>query len=161
MDLFTPVEKIPRIGPVFQRRLKRLKIKTVRDLIFHLPHRYEDFSNIVKISEIKPNEINSVRGKIIEIKNSKTWRRRMILTQAIVSDDSGSVRIIWFNQPYLINTLKPQDFVCLAGKASQEKEGLYLSSPVYEKISETENATLTHTGRIIPVYPETEGLSSR
>ena len=159
MNLATPIEKIPKIGFIYQKRLKKLGIKTIKDLLFHLPHRYEDFSNIIKISEIKPNEPCCIQGKILEIKSSKTWRKRMILTQGIVADKTGAIKIIWFNRPYLIRVLKKQDLVCLAGKAVIGDDGLYLSNPTYEKISK--NRSLTHTGRIIPVYPETERLSSR
>ena len=159
MNLATPIEKIPKIGFIYQKRLKKLGIKTIKDLLFHLPHRYEDFSNIIKISEIKPNEPCCIQGKILEIKSSKTWRKRMILPQGIVADKRGAIKIVWFNRPYLIRVLKKQDLVCLAGKAVIGDDGLYLSNPTYEKISK--NRSLTHTGRIIPVYPETERLSSR
>jgi ATP-dependent DNA helicase RecG len=194
MQLSTPIEKILNIGPIYQKRLKKLGIKTVSDLLFHFPHRYEDFSNIVEIARVRPNETFCIQGKILEIKNSKTWKKRMILTQAVVSDETGAIKVVWFNQPYLIRVLKPQDLVCLAGKIAIGDGGLYLSSPAYEKINLKSEvyppasalsaapdiafgsvkggragewrvgnlkSSLTHTGRIIPVYPETEGLSSR
>jgi ATP-dependent DNA helicase RecG len=166
MNLSTPIEQIPRIGPQYQRRLKKLGIKTVQDLLFHFPYRYEDFSNLVPILEVKAGQKVCVQGKILEIGNSKTWKKRMILTQAILKDNSGSIKVVWFNQPYLINVLKEGNWVCLAGKAISDKYGLYLSSPAYEKINPESNiqypiSNLIHTGRLVPVYPETEGLSSR
>ena len=175
MNLSTPIEEIPRIGPQYQKKLKKLGIKTVQDLLFHFPHRYEDFSNLVPVLEVKAGERVCVQGKILEIGNTKTWKKRMILTQAIVRDNSGSIKVVWFNQPYLINVLKAGNLVCLAGKAISDKYGLYLSSPAYEKLPPTtfrENGAiqinaqksgggLIHTGRLVPVYPETEGLSSR
>ncbi len=159
LNLTTPIEEIPRIGPIYQKRLKKLGIKNIRGILFHFPHRYEDFSKIIPISEIKLNEIVCVQGNILEIKNNRTWKRRMILTQAVIEDKTGSVKAIWFNQPYLIKTIKPDDSVCLAGKITLGEKGIYLANPAYEKISAKPN--LTHTGRLIPVYPETEGLSSR
>ncbi len=164
MNLFTSVEKIPRIGPQYQKKLKKLGIKTVRDLLFHFPHRYEDFSTLTPISEVKIGGTVCIQGKILEIKNTITWKRRMAITEAIVEDDSGAIKVIWFNQPYLIDTLKPENLVCLAGKVALGKKsypGIYLSSPSYEKISDAEKKNLIHTGGLIPVYPETEGLSSR
>lgn len=164
MELATPIERIPRVGPQYQKKLKRLGIKTVEDLLFHFPHRYEDFSNIVPISEISSGQPVSVQGEIKEIKNIRTPRKRITLTQALVSDDSGSVQVIWFNQPYLITTLKKGDFLFLAGKMNQSKRGRYLSSPAYEKVingPDFNNSDLTHTGRLVPVYSETAGLSSR
>ena len=180
MKLSTPVEKIPRIGPQYKKKLKKLGVKTVRDLLFHFPHRYEDFSTLTPVSNVKVGETVCIQGKILEIKNTITWKRRMAITEAIVKDDSGAIKVLWFNQPYLVDTLKPQDLVCLAGKVAMGKKsysGIYLSSPAYEKISIEEKKALDlnkekvkvpakgraliHTGGLIPVYPETEGLSSR
>jgi ATP-dependent DNA helicase RecG len=164
MNLSTPVEKIPRIGPQYKKKLKKLGIKTVRELLFHFPHRYEDFSTLTPISQLKVGETSCVQGKILEIKNTITWKRRMAITEAMVKDDSGTVRVLWFNQPYLVDTLKQGNLVCLAGKVALGKKsysGIYLSSPTYEKISLDEKKKLIHTGGLIPVYPETEGLSSR
>jgi len=163
MNLSTPIEEIPRIGPQYQKKLKKLGIKTVSELLFHFPHRYEDFSNLVPISQAKIGQTCSIHGKILEIENTRTWKKRMILTQAIVKDNSGAIKVIWFNQPYLINVLKKGDFISLSGKVALGEDGIYLSSPAYEKISNFEFriSNLTHTGRLVPVYPETEGLSSR
>ena len=166
MDFQTSVEKLPRVGPRLQKKLKKLGIRTVRDLFFHFPHRYADFSNLVPISKLKFGETFSIRGKIIKIKNRKTWKKRMILTEALITDETGTIKVIWFNQPYLINVLKEGNFVSLAGKVLLGKRGIYLSNPAFEKISlepRTYNLipSLTHTGRLIPVYPETEGLSSK
>ncbi len=164
MNLTTPIEKIPRVGPQYRKKLKRLGIKTIEDLIFYFPHRYEDFSNIVPISEIKSGMPVSIQGEIKEIKNIRTFRKRMTLTQALVSDASGSVQVVWFNQPYLVSTFKKGDFVFLSGKMNQSSRGRYLSSPAYEKITnrpDFNNSDLIHTGRLVPVYSETAGLSSR
>jgi len=163
MDLATPIKEIPRVGPQYQKKLKKMGIQTVRELLWHFPHRYEDFSNIIPISEAKIGGVVCIRGEIMEIKNSRTWKKRMILTTALVKDETGAIKVVWFNQPYLTNVLKPKDIVCLAGKLALRPDGLYLSSPAYEKISKfkRENSKLIHTGRLVPVYPETEGLSSR
>jgi len=170
MNLNTPIEQLPRIGPIYRKKLRKLGIKTVQDLLFHFPHRYEDFSNVLQISKVKAGQSCSIQGKILEIENIKTWKRKMFITQALIGDETGAIKAIWFNQPYLTNVLKKQDLVCLAGKALADQRGFYLSNPAYEKISEyslrgtvgyIRNSNLTHTGRLIPVYPETEKLSSR
>ena len=166
MNLSSPIWEIPRIGPQTQRRLKRLGIETIGELIFHFPHRYEDFSDITPISSVEAGKTVCIQGKITNIKNIRIFKRRMVITEAQVADDSGTIRVTWFNQPYLTNTLKSGDFVFLAGKMTSKKGRKYLSSPAYEKIPSQfiENGTeydSTHMGRIIPVYPETEGLSSR
>ena len=159
MNLETPIETIPRIGPVLKKKLKKLGIKTINDLFFHFPRRYEDFSNLIPISEIKINEICTVQGKVLKISTSKTWKKKMFITEALIQDKSGAIKAVWFNQPYLTKVIKEKDFLVLSGKVSSSKEGTYLSNPVYEKIKPGRD--LTHTGRIVPVYPETMGLSSR
>jgi len=175
MNLSTLIEEIPRVGPQYQKKLKKLGIKTVGDLLFHFPHRYEDFSDIIPISEVEEGKTVCIQGKIIDIKNIRIFKRRMTITETLVNDNSGGIRVTWFNQPYLINTFKKGDFVFLAGKMVSKKGRKYLSSPAYEKIPaqfvESLDAThpppyggkydSVHTGRIIPVYPETEGMSSR
>ncbi len=159
ISLFTPIEELRGIGPILQKRLKRLGVKTVYDLLFHLPHRYEDFSNLQPLSEMKINEVCTVQGKISSIKNIKTWKRRLVLTEAMIEDGTGAIKILWFNQPYLIKILKPEDSAFFSGKIVSGKNGIYISNPIYEK--DYQGKTLIHTGRLVPVYPETSGLSSR
>ena len=91
----------------------------------------------------------------------KIWKRHMTLTEAIVTDATGSVKAVWFNQPYLLVPQK-RTIVCLAGKLIEKKNGRYLSNPMYEKIRESyeREEDYTHTGRLVPVYPETAGVSS-
>jgi ATP-dependent DNA helicase RecG len=164
MDLDTKVEELPRVGPAYQRRLRNLSIQTVAQLIFHFPHRYEDFSNLVPISQTEEDGPFSVQGEILDIRVFRAFHRKMMLTQATVQDESGKVKALWFNQPYLINTLKKGTFVCLAGKVKGKKSSKYFSNPAYEKIPENYkevNFELNHTGGLIPIYPETEGLSSK
>jgi len=169
MNLSTAISEIPRVGPQYQTRLKKLGIKTVGDLLFHFPHRYEDFSDIIPISEVEEGKTVCIQGKITDIKNIRIFKRRMVITEAQVFDNSGTIRVSWFNQPYLINTFKKGDFVFLAGKMVSKKGRKYLSSPAYEKIppqfagalGNGERYDSVHTGRIVPIYPETEGMSSR
>jgi ATP-dependent DNA helicase RecG len=161
MILSTPIEKISRIGPQYQKKLKRLNIETIEQLIFHFPHRYEDFSEIIPISQAEPDKTSCFQGTIKEIKNIRTFRKKLYLTEAKIEDQSGEIKAVWFNQPYLINSLKKNDLVFLAGKLVVKNSKKYLSSPAYEKIIDKNNFDSTHTGRIIPIYPETEGVSSR
>ena len=164
LSLSTPIQNVSKIGPTYQKRLKKFGIKTVQDILFHFPSRYNDFSDIISISEALGKSAKNVciQGEVIKIKDSRTFRKWMSLTEVIVKDENAEIKVIWFNQPYMTKTLKEGDFVCLAGKISSNKEGVYLSNPIYEKINEwTKNDSLTHTGRIIPVYPETKGVTSR
>ncbi len=165
MQLFSLIEEIPKINLFYQKKLKGMGIYTVRDLLFHFPSRYEDFSKIAPISSARVGEVFCFQGKINKIENIRAWRRRMSITSAIVEDLTGEIKVVWFNQPYIATTLKENDFVHLVGKVTLGKTGIYLSSPSYEKIwhpkSKIRNEELTHTGRLVPIYPETEKLSSR
>ncbi len=164
MDLYFSIEQIPRIGPAYQRRLKKLGIKTVKDFLYHFPSRYQDLSKIIPISEVRLGETVTIVGKILDIKSTRTWKKRISLTEALIEDQSGAIKIIWFNQPYLQNYLKKEQFFLFSGKIGLSKGHLYLSNPVYEKVDgfqDIEIKNLTHAGRLVPIYPETEGLSSR
>src|SRR3989344_679883 len=162
INLETPIEDVPNIGLAYYKKLKKLGIKTIQDLLFYFPVRYEDFSNIIPINQIKVGQISCVQGRILHIENTQTYKKWMIITEAEIEDETGTIKALWFNQPFLTKSLRQDDFVCMAGKVSLSKKGVYLNNPAFEKISEiSENDDLTHTGRIIPVYSETKGLTSR
>jgi ATP-dependent DNA helicase RecG len=159
MTFSTPIEEIPKVGAAFAKRFKLLKIRTLGDLLFYFPRTYEDLSNISKIKYIKPNQPITIHGKILEIGQERSWVKKMSITKALAQDDTGTIEVIWFNQPYIAKSLKKGDEIMLSGKPSLDKMGhLYLSSPIHEKISLKET---THLGRIVPIYPETRGISSR
>jgi ATP-dependent DNA helicase RecG len=162
LNLDTPVEDVPKIGPAYQKKLKKLGIKTIQDLLYYFPIRYNDFSEIIAIDQVKNGATACVQGRLTEIGTTKTFRKWMDITEAFVEDETGNIKVMWFNQPYIDKSLKAGDFVCLAGKVSLGKGGLYLNNPAYERIGEmVENQNLTHTGRIVPVYSETKGITSR
>ncbi|MFH1423401.1 MAG: ATP-dependent DNA helicase RecG [Candidatus Nealsonbacteria bacterium] len=158
MNLTTPIEELRGVGPVYKGRLKKLGIRQVKDLLYWFPHRYEDFSNIVPVAKAKVNENYCLRGKVLDITSNRSFRKRLSITEALLGDDTGAIKIVWFNQPYLINVLKKGDGICVAGKILSDEHGFYLSNPIYEKMNDED---LTHTGRLVPIYNETSGLSSR
>ena len=162
-DLSLPIEQLKSVGPRNLPRLAKLGIKTVRDLLWHFPVRYEDYSHVVSISEIEPGQKVNVQGEILKMSNRMIFPKRMSITNALVRDETGAVKVVWFNQPFIANSLREGTLVSLAGKVNLDKHGLYLSSPTYEKIQDIEfkNYNLTHTGGLIPIYPETEGVTSK
>jgi len=93
------------IGPVYAKRLNRLNIFILRDLIYHIPFRYDDLTNFLNISEIKPGEKITIRGQITEFNNIYTKYGKKI-QKGILADDSGTIEVIWYNQPFLINLFK-------------------------------------------------------
>ncbi len=162
LTLDTAVEDVPKIGPAYQKKLKKLGINHVRDLLYYFPQRYDDFSNIIPISQARQGNVVCVQGRIIAVEASKSVRKWMNIITITIEDETGTINATWFNQPYLAQSLKQDDTVCLAGKVSLNQDGLFLNSPAHERLGEfSENEDLVHTGRIVPVYAETKGLTSR
>ncbi|MBI2052542.1 MAG: ATP-dependent DNA helicase RecG [Candidatus Sungbacteria bacterium] len=171
-DLDSPIETLGGIGEKVLEKLRKLKIKKVRDLLFYLPFRYEDFSNIKNIADLAAGEKATVTAKILNINNKRTWKRKMIITEALLEDATAPIRAVWFHQPYLLQTLKKGLWVNISGKVSLDKMGLVFSNPVFEVLG-SENQGLTfqegqtlgkvglHTGGLVAIYPETQGLTSR
>ena len=160
IDLSSPVLAVSRVGSRVAAHLKRLGIVTVKDLLRHLPSRHEDFTQAVPIADIEPGSTVSIQGEIITIANRFIWPRRLTITTATIGDSSGAIRAVWFNQPYLEEALPTGVRVSIAGSAKLDKRGLYLASPQYEKIGDG-SGNLRHTGRLIPIYPETHGITSK
>lgn len=158
MDLTTPTSDLPLVGPVYVSRLKRLDVGTIGDLLHHIPSRYLDFRLISEIRNVRPGETVTLRGKIISIKNIYTKKGTKIQA-AKIKDSTGEIEAIWFNQPFLIRNLPEGTEVSMAGKVDWFGRKIALISPEYEKI--LENKKPIHTGRLVPIYPETSGISSK
>lgn len=178
--LRTPIEEIKGIKGIGQRflpKLKKLGIETVKDLLWHFPFRYEDFSKISKIADVKINESVVVQAFVKEIKLLRTWKKRMLIVDALIGDNTGNIGAVWFNQPFILRALKKGTLANFAGKVVVSKNKIYLSAPAYEIIRSgltristridaddylvRESASWRHTGRLVPVYPETKGITSK
>ncbi|MCL5004095.1 MAG: ATP-dependent DNA helicase RecG [Patescibacteria group bacterium] len=161
LTLRDSVEKVPLVGPLQAKKLKRLNIESVDDLLNHYPFRYDDFTNIKKISELVFGETATVIGTVVKIENVYTKNRKNIV-KAVIADETGRIDVIWFNQPYLVKNLKTDTHVSLSGKVDEFSHHLALISPEYEfSTLNFQPSTNIHTGRLVPVYPETYGLSSK
>lgn len=151
------LSEVPKIGPKYAVVLKKLNIETVRDFLLHLPFRYEDYSERIPIENLMAGSAATVMGEVIQSKLIRTWKKKMLITECHIKDDTGIIRAVWFNQPYISDSLVEGKGVRLSGKISEDKKGLYFSNPSWELSSRTP----TNTGRLVPIYPETEGLTSR
>ncbi len=162
ITLETPIEKLANVGSRTLPRLKRLGIHTVRDLLWHFPSRYQDYSEVMPMGDIETaGETITVQGTVRTMDTKQIFRpgkRPLTITSATLEDETGGIRATWFNQSFLERMLSEGTEVSLSGKVATDKRGLYLSNPSYEKVS---NAELRHTGRLVPVYPETEGITSK
>ena len=159
MQLETPVNQISKIGQLKVKHLDKLGIKNAGDLLYYFPFRYDDYSKIIPIAELKTKRSGTIRGKINLISNRKSHLKKMIITEAIISDKSDSIKAIWFNQPFLTKVLKPGQELYLAGKIDyDERYGLEILNPSYEI---TKKGEPIHTGRLVPIYPTTASLSQK
>jgi len=158
LDWQSPVSKIPYVGGISARRLERLGVKTVRDLLYHFPFRYQDYSQITKIRLLTPGADAAVQGTIIELSNIRT-RGRKFLTKAALADESGAIEAVWFNQPYLSRTLKKGLKIGLAGRVENFGGRPGFVNPEFEVLKE--GFPPAHTAGLVPVYPETARLSSK
>lgn len=145
------LDDLSGIGPKTRGKLAHLSINNLTDLIYHFPHRYIDFSHTIPIAKSYPNENVTIKGTLLDFKNIYTATHKN-LQIATIKDLSGSILMMWFNQPYLTSTFKIGNTYSFAGTVSFYQKKLCIFSPEYGQYS---------TGKIIAVYPETAGLSSK
>ena len=157
-DLESLVIDLPRVSARMSNKLKKLGVFTIRDLLYLLPRRHNDYSNLCKIAGLLIDVEQTVMVNIWDIREVLLGGRHKA-AEAIVGDDTGNIRVVWFNQPYLARSLKIGDSIVLSGKVGRFKNALVFESPEYEVLRE--EGELVHTGRMVPVYPSTEGIVSR
>jgi ATP-dependent DNA helicase RecG len=154
LTLNSPIENLPKIQKPHLAALKKLEIFTAQDLLLYFPYRYLDFSQTRQIKDLKPGENVSLKVKIKQISSRFSFRSRLSLSEAVVSDDTGSLKVVWFNQPYLAKSLASGEEVFLAGAADYYNFGLQMTNPIYEKVSDFP----IHTSRLVPLYHLKQGL---
>lgn len=159
MKLDSLIEENFRLTDRQKIGLRKLGLKTTRDLLFYFPSRYENFSERKNIIDLQEGDKTTIYGKIADLKMEKSWRRKMPLSHAVISDFTGAINAVWFFQPYIANILRTGDKVALTGKISRNKNGLYIANPSYEKISSYE--ALGEGAALLAIYPETTGATSR
>jgi ATP-dependent DNA helicase RecG len=151
-----PVTVLRGVSAAMSDRLKKLGIVTVRDLLYHFPRRYDDFSQLRTINDLQPGEEVTIVGTIWEV-NTRRSRGGIPITTVTLSDETGMLQATWFNQPYLARQLQRARQIVLSGKVDLYLGRLTFQSPAWEPLEKD----LIHTARIVPVYPLTEGLSAR
>ena len=114
-------------------RLELLGVKTVRDFLLYFPRTYNDTSHYTKISEIRLDEVNTLKGQLTNLFNirSKTGKK---MTRALFTDETGSIEVMWFNQPHLTKMLPRKKDIILSGKAKVFRGKVTLSRPSYDII---------------------------
>jgi len=158
-SLDSPITILRGISSALAAKFARLGVKTVKDMLYFFPRRHLNYSQRVPISELEKDQEQTIIATVWEAHIAALgWRKS---TEATVADDTGTVRVVWFNQPYLAKRLRTNTQIVLSGKANEFPSGsgkLVFESPEWEPL---ESEDLIHTGRLVPLYPLTEGLNPR
>lgn len=144
----TSITKIHKIAADLETDLAKLGIITISDLIWYFPYRYDDLSEIKNISELVSDEIITIQVKVAKVKNYRSWKRKLMITEVEVEDETGKLMAVWFNQKFIGQILKTGDEIYLSGKVTEKNNKLQLINPSYEKIKDQN----IHSAGIIPLY---------
>jgi ATP-dependent DNA helicase RecG len=155
-SLDAPITAIKGVSTSLAAKFKRLGVATVRDLLYFFPHRHLDYSQRKYISQLSEGEEQTVIANVWQAGVTMLGGRRG--TEAIVGDETGNVRVVWFNNPYLAKSLPTNARVVLSGRVSLFGGRHVFESPEWELLEDRE---LIHTGRLVPIYPLTQGLKPR
>jgi len=154
----SPLSDLNRVGETTAAHFKRLGLETAGDLLFYLPFRYDDFSSSLPIAKLKDGETVNIIGTIDLIQNKRSAHRKMQITEALIRDDSGYLKLIWFNQSFITRNLKVGDEISVSGRVHDNYGQMQMTSPDYEKINSHD---LINTKGLIPNYHSTSKLSQK
>ena len=157
IELSDQVSRVRGVNRRLLPLLEKIRVATVGDLMQLYPSRHSDYTNVRKVAQLAPGDDQTAILTVWEANQTMLGRQRS--TQAVLGDDTGIVRATWFNQPWLAKTLRRGSKVVLSGKVGVYRGGLVFQSPEYEIVGGDDG--LTHTGRLVPVYPSTQGLNQR
>jgi len=169
MQFSDPLESHVRVDTAHKKALKRLNIESVGDLLYHLPARYEDISDVQSVGGLEKGQEAVVYGQLSGLKTRKAWRSRRPIAEGFVEDGSAKIKIMWFNQPYIAKMYTDGIYVKLAGKVAGSEGKLYLSNPEVEPLDSLPidrhdsifAGTEDQDDTLYPIYRETKGITSR
>jgi ATP-dependent DNA helicase RecG len=155
-DLDQPVTHLRGVSTTYAKRLARLNVHTVQDLLYLQPRRYDDYTALKRIDQLEYGEEVTIVATVWDTKTRQS-RNRIHITTCILADTSGTIEVTWFNQPYLASRLRPGREVVISGRVEEYLGRLTFQSPAWEPLEREQ----LHTGRLVPVYSLTEGISQR
>jgi ATP-dependent DNA helicase RecG len=160
--LETEVQYVKGVGTKLAQVLSKLNLYTLGDLLFHLPRRYEDRRQFRKIAHARPGDAVTVSGKLVTVDNVKV--RNLTLTKAYLDDGSGVLELVWYNQPYIKDTLTKlrNSQIVAYGIIKESPYGLQMETPEWEDLPDgADPDSLLSVNRIVPIYPLTEGIRQK
>lgn len=158
-----------RIDAPHQKALKRLRIDTVEDLLYHLPARYEDVSDVQSVGGLVRDQEAIVYGQLSGLKTRKAWTSKRPISEGYIEDGSAKIKVMWFNQPYMAKMYADGMYVKMVGKVTGTEGKLYIANPEVEKLDSLPidrhdsifKGTEDHDDTLYPVYRETKGVTSK
>jgi ATP-dependent DNA helicase RecG len=161
------ISKHFRLHEEERKGLAKIGLKTIRDILYYFPSRYGDSAQASRIADVVVGESATVFGKIKNLKTGKAYVKKISIAEGIIEDETGKIKAVWFNQPYIAKMIKEDSLVRIEGKVSDRKGELYMSNPKIEAVAEIPlnigESLFGSDGDIhtlYPVYPETRGITS-
>jgi ATP-dependent DNA helicase RecG len=157
LNAASPIDRLPGLGKAAAGKLEKLGLATAGDAVFLFPRRFNDFTDTRPIAGLEPNgQFQTVVGTVFAASQMRRGRR-VLGTQAVITDRTGSLRVVWFNMPYIARALEEGMQVVVSGKVAAFRGRLQMQNPEFEPVE----AGLLETGRLVPVYPATQGVAQR
>ncbi|MBI5649887.1 MAG: ATP-dependent DNA helicase RecG [Chloroflexi bacterium] len=151
------ITRLQTIGPAHAKKLQKLGVYTVNDLLYLFPRRYDDFSQLKTVSQLMYGEEVTVLLTVCEVFTRETRRAGLTITSVVLADTTGTIQATFFNQPFLQKQLPTGRRIVVSGRVDKDLQHLVFKQPEWEPLSKE----LLHTARIVPVYPLTEGITNR
>jgi len=158
MTLDTPVNSLGFVYKAKKKPLEKIGILTLKDLLYYPPVRYENYPDPAPINTLTADRQTVVEGEVITMENKYT-RRKITIQKALIKDESGEIECTWFNQPYLTRVIHEGDLLRIVGKVKYSGNKKSISVKDYDVVNNEKKSI--HIGKIVPVYSETRGLSSK
>lgn len=153
-----PIDSILRLTTIQRAGLKRLGLASIRDLLYHFPVRYESAADMRTVADSQADEVATLYGKFSKLDMKRSWKTKVPMAEGTFSDGTGSMRIVWFHQPYLAKMIPADELVRVRGKISEKDGKKSIINPLVERASGI--PFMKTGGEMFPVYPETAGITS-
>ncbi|MDZ7726402.1 MAG: ATP-dependent DNA helicase RecG [Candidatus Campbellbacteria bacterium] len=168
MSLSTSIEKLARIDTKHKQALERLGISSIRDLLYHFPYRYENTGTIKRVQNVETDDHVTLYGYVSNLNTRKSFRAKTPMAEGVFGDQTGSINLIWFNQPYIAKMISENTPVEVEGKVSERNGKLAILNPRIEKIEELPAldgelplGESPNTQILNPIYPTSKGATSQ
>jgi len=156
-----PIRFLKGVGPKREKKFYSLGIRSIEDMLYYFPRRYEDRTRFISISQAREGERLTIKGEVLARGEKQSWKRRGFkILEVVVQDDTGKISCVWFNQGYLKDYFEVGTTVILFGLIERYQGRLQMNSPEFEISSKGDDESL-HIGRITPIYSLPEGSTQR